>query len=552
MLFHVFMTLYALVRWNPSRWVQIGYALALVLQVSMIFYAATRGTTLGLLGGLLLAGLIFTLFNKKGESESKTLRRGGIALIVGILVIVGGFFAIKDTPLVQNSDVLSRFASINLEEGQTRFTIWNMALQGAMERPLFGWGQENFNYVFNKYYQASMYAQEPWFDRAHNQFLDWLIAGGIVGFVLYIALYAFALWYLWRGDTFDIKERAVLTGLLAAYAFHNLFVFDNLMSSVLFMGLLAYITVRHTSEKPEISLPAMPSATLSMVSGVVVVALIAVFYFANVPGMTRASTMVNALQPHTDGLQGNFDFFKEAVKGNQVGRQEAHEQLLQFATQIRRADLQALSTEELRNEVANFAYSAFAEEIARTPNDARVRMFYGSFLRQSGDLDGAQEHLTRALELSPEKQAIMFELGLVATMKNDGAEAVSWFQKAHELEPKYDQARMLYISILIRVGNQAAADVLLQERFETVTPPNEVLMQAYYDTSNFARAVLVAEARVAENPSDINRYAQLAGMYLGAGQRAAAIAALRTAIELDPGFKAQGEQFISQIQNGEI
>jgi len=552
MLFHVFMTLYALVKWKPTRWVQVGYALALVLQVLMIFYAATRGTTLGLLGGLFLSGLIFALFSKRGGAESKLLRRGGIALVAAVLILAGSFFAIKDTSFVQNNDVLTRFASINLQEGQTRFAVWNMALQGAKERPVFGWGQENFNYVFNKHYQASMYGQEPWFDRAHNQFLDWLIAGGSIAFLLYIAFYIIALWYLWRGTTFDIKERAIFTGLLAGYAFHSLFVFDNVMSSILFIGLLAYITVRHSEEKSEMALPALSSSTLSAVSGVVVVALLAVLYFANVPGMTRAATLVSAIQPHEAGLQENFDLFKKAIEHDGLGQQEAHEQLIQFATQIRRQDLASLSSEQLRNEVASFTREAFAKEVARHPGDARLRLFYGSFLRQIGDFAGAKKELGTALELSPQKQAIMFELGLIGINEGSAEDAVNWFQKAYELDTSYDRARMLFVSILLRVGNQTEAEQLLLDGFGTVTPPNDVLMQAYYDTRNFDRAAAVAEARLAELPSDINRYTQLAGVYLEMGRRQDAIQTLQSAIEAIPSFKTQGEQFIDQINSGQI
>lgn len=550
MLFHLFMTLYALVRWNPARWLQIGYAIAIVLQAAMIFYAATRGTTLGLLGGLLLAGLIFAFFSR-GENR-KLLRNAGIGLVVGILVLAGGFFTIKDTSFVQNNDVLTRFASINLEEGQTRFTVWNMALIGAQERPIFGWGQENFNYVFNENYKASMYAQEPWFDRAHNQFLDWLVAGGIVGFVLYLALYVITLWYLWRGDTFDVSERAIFTGLLAGYAFHSLFVFDNIISSILFLGILGYVAVRHTSNKQEINIPTLSGGSLSAAAGVVVVLLAVAFWTANVPGMARASGLINALSAQEAGISQNFESFKKVLEGGGIGRQEAYEQLVQFALQLRRPELESLTTPEIRNEIVVFTQNAFLEEIERNPEDARLRVFYGGFLRQIGDIAGAKVQLTKALELSPEKQTIMFELGLVATAENNAQEAVQWFQTAFELEPEFDRARILFASILIRVGGGELADQVLIERYGTVTPPDEVILQAYFDVGDFANAIAVAEERLNEAPTDINRFTQLAGVYLEAGERQKAIETLRAAIQFNPDFAVQGEQFISQIESGEI
>ncbi|MBX4210759.1 tetratricopeptide repeat protein, partial [Candidatus Parcubacteria bacterium] len=58
------------------------------------------------------------------------------------------------------------------------------------------------------------------------------------------------------------------------------------------------------------------------------------------------------------------------------------------------------------------------------------------------------------------------------------------------------------------------------------------------------------EARIAQNPNDYNSYPPLAGAYLQLGQPAKAIAALRKAIELNPQFKTEGEQYIKDIQAG--
>ena len=63
-----------------------------------------------------------------------------------------------------------------------------MAIKGFIEKPILGWGQEGFNFVFNKYYDPRMYTQEPWFDRAHNTYLDWLIVGGALGLLSYLAI----------------------------------------------------------------------------------------------------------------------------------------------------------------------------------------------------------------------------------------------------------------------------------------------------------------------------------------------------------------------------
>ena len=102
-----------------------------------------------------------------------------------------------------------------------------MAIKGFKERPILGWGQENFNIVFNKHYNPLM-DQEQWFDRTHNIILDWLIAAGILGALSYLSLFVAVLVLIWRRGTFTFVEKSILTGLFAAYFFHNMFVFDNL------------------------------------------------------------------------------------------------------------------------------------------------------------------------------------------------------------------------------------------------------------------------------------------------------------------------------------
>ena len=236
-----------------------------------------------------------------------------------------------------------------------------MAWQGFLERPVFGWGQDNFNYVFNKFYNAGLYGQEPWFDRAHNIFFDWLIAGGIFGFVLYALFYLVTLWYLWRGGSgFDLSERALFTGLLAGYAFHNLFVFDNLMSYVLFFAVLAYIHQRHTQDAKVIGgEKVLPQSYHSAAAGIAVVVLAVVFYVANVPGMVRASGLIDSIRPYPTGLDRNFAEFQEAVGDSGIGRQEVHEQLLQFALQVRDVSFANRVTDDFRAEVGQYAVDRF-------------------------------------------------------------------------------------------------------------------------------------------------------------------------------------------------
>lgn len=71
--------------------------------------------------------------------------------------------------------------------------VWEMSEKAIAERPVFGWGIDNFEKVFERYYDNRLlqekYGNEAWFDRAHNVFIDQTVDNGFVGSVLYILMY---------------------------------------------------------------------------------------------------------------------------------------------------------------------------------------------------------------------------------------------------------------------------------------------------------------------------------------------------------------------------
>src|SRR3989344_2954284 len=157
LLFHIFIAL-----WQVSGargWLRYGLYILMPLMAFVLFNTATRGAILGALLGVFVAALIALL--RGGQSY----RRAGITTLVAMLLIAGGFFAVKDSAWVRGNPILTRIASISVADGSTRFTIWSIAGKGFLERPILGWGQEGFNYVFNAHYDSSLYEQEQWFGR---------------------------------------------------------------------------------------------------------------------------------------------------------------------------------------------------------------------------------------------------------------------------------------------------------------------------------------------------------------------------------------------------
>lgn len=71
--------------------------------------------------------------------------------------------------------------------------VWSIAKESVRQRPIFGWGGDNFPEAFQKNFDIRLleeaYGNEPWFDRAHNVILDQAVDTGYVGILIYIVLF---------------------------------------------------------------------------------------------------------------------------------------------------------------------------------------------------------------------------------------------------------------------------------------------------------------------------------------------------------------------------
>lgn len=572
LLINFFLTLYMLARTGGSRnraTLQVLYGAALVLQTAGLLFTETRGAILGLVGGLIVSA-VYLLVAAQGK-EWKALRRTAVIAVIVFAVAGAGIFAARNTTVVKTTPVLHRLASISLTETTVTSRlnyIWPMALRGAMERPVTGWGQENFSFVFNKYYQPGMYNQEQWFDRAHNQFLDWLIAGGIPAFLLYIALYVLAALAVLRADALSHAERAAFLGLLAGYAFNNLFVFDNLISAVYFFTLLAYlhsISSRHTPSLA-FSKP-LGDHALAVAAPVLAMVVLLGGWSLNAPGLARASALVSAIQTQEAGRnpagvvvavskdpKKNLAEFKEALgdvawPGNPLGLQETTEQFLQYASGL--GGSSAIDP-QVKLDIFTSARGAIDSLLLSRPGDARLELFAATFLSQFGQTAPAIEHLQKALAYSPHKQQIQIQMGLTLIQAGNAQDGVKYLKDAYEAATGNESALTFYAAGLYYAGQAPAADALLMEHFGTTVVDDAQLMQAYTNLKLYDRLIAVWKMRVNQSPNDAQKHLGLASVYFAACRLPDVYTELAAIAKIQPAAAAEMQNLRKQIETGVI
>ncbi len=553
LLISFFVALFLVYKDKIRNW-RIFYIIALLLNLFVLYSTATRGAILGLFGGLCATGILILIFEKKD-----ILIRKISMIALGIVIVSGLFvFVAKDSDFVKQNPTLSRLSTISIKSGdaQARFMIWNMAFEGFKERPILGWGQEGFNFVFNKYFDPKMHNREQWFDRTHNIFFDWLISAGIFGLLSYLSLLVLIFVYIWKVKGlpeskfgFSISEKAILTGLVLAYAFHNIFVFDNIVSYLMFFSLLAFFHHDRSSEFKKIDYKNEVAVgdIKSFYGPIFLVLFLLTVYFVNGKAFMASGDLIKALKSQKEGVNKNLDILEKALSHNSFANQEIREQMYQMAVTINSPNINIDGA--IKSRSLALAEKELRKQVVETPTDARGYVFLGSLLSFVGNRTDAVNFMETALKLSPKKQVIKLALAENYLKLGDGEKSFTQAREAYELAPQFRDLATNFSIFAIYTGKLDEAKKVLIKEYGTEFPLEPRILKAYSDIGYRQKVLDAIRQNITKTPDNTELYILLAQIYLDGGMKQGAIDALRSGIKNVPSFKDQGEQYIKQISS---
>ncbi len=232
---------------------RIFYLFSFLLFLFVILLTQSRGTFLGL-----LIGFVYFIFAWPKSSFSAKWKKIIIALrilaVIIFLTIAGGVYYINTHPklpqVLENNNMAlgawSRF-SIKLALADPRFANWLISLEAIKEKPILGWGPENFSIAFDKHYDPSLpYIDKSWgswYDKAHNFLLDIGVTAGIPAVIIYISVLGALFYGLQKIKKKQPENYLFCHGMQAAflgYFVNNLFVFDSFSSYLILFLLIAF------------------------------------------------------------------------------------------------------------------------------------------------------------------------------------------------------------------------------------------------------------------------------------------------------------------------
>jgi O-antigen ligase/Flp pilus assembly protein TadD len=543
---------------------RIFYVVAMAIDLFILYETQTRGAMLALIFGLFILAIFFIFAPQRALAQMpfrrpETLKKYAIAAILLLFISAGLAVNFRGSSFIKSHPTISRLANISFQEttSRTRLLAWKMSLKGFKERPIFGWGMENYNVLFNKYYDPDLYPVESWFDRAHNAFLDVLVHTGLIGFTAYGLFFILAFWSLWRAwfkEKINYQTAVIFSVIIFSYAIQNFFVFDTQVTLLMIYSTLAFICfLAFSVEKEAVSIgqSISPNTFFGLIVFLIIFFLI---YFVNVkPGLAGSSGIKALYYLQENRTSEAAAQFKSSYEIGTFG-------LAEVAARAYDSTMQILNnskiTESNKKEMVNVASEGLKKSLELEPLNARYMMMLGNLYLAASYLDQlyleeADIFLSRAFELSQTRQELCFALGQLRIFQGRNEEGLALFKKAVDLNEKVGTSHWNYGLIAIIVGQKDLGEAEIKKAIELGHSYGKDdigrLISAYSRTNDWSEIIALYEQWIKKTPDDPAAYAGLAATYAQMGDKQKAKEYAQRAMEIDPSFKADGEQFIKSL-----
>lgn len=548
------------------RW-RVFFAFSATVSFLSILATQTRSALLGVVTGIFLL-LVTAAFSRKSSKATKKaaiifLAGGTILLALVIIQVVYEPIAIQNPLLARLTNAEQLLGGI-----QNRVISWRIAWRGFLDRPVTGWGLDNYTQAFDKHFDTALVRQrvsaEAWFDKTHNMFLEMAVTTGMLGFLAYIFLFVSSLYVVVRA--YRTEWRAIFFGaLFVAYAAHEFFLFEFVPTYAMLFAccmILSSFSARW-NVGPSWRLPRVTGTLLWVrigASGATAVIIFAAVAYNVIP--------LKGMAQHFWGWQSMNDFSALSREKYEKDFSLRHVYglydwqyigilLLKNEKHFRGSD------EAFFNTMARYTFEKFDAVRARYVLGARdyyMAARLGNFLSDVSENEKVKifEYLDRALYLSPDKPDIYYEIAQYYKNAGDYQKALAYLEMIRDKDPfvSFTHTNLGFAYVLNRDFNSAV------ESFERAIELNyddwkdsgmltQYLIQVYTheDVSKirYARLAEFYEARIGQGSKSVEDYVQLAAVYKELGEYEKAKIYARKAIEVDPRVQSAADAFIQSL-----
>lgn len=583
---NIFLILYFLIK--SSNWQKFfGWGFLFIFEIYILLGTLSRGPILAIVGGIILF-LILILFTKENSDilnekikiqpllstkNLKIISATALGLIFLSLILI---FSFKTSNFVQSNPYLYRLTNLSLKEETIahRLLLQSIAFSGIKEKPLFGWGPENFFYLYHKHFNPKMNISDVFFDRAHNMIVDVAIESGFIGISIYLLIFIFAVFLIFKLIKKQKEKSLFYCAILATlfgYFIQNLSVFDNLTSFILFLIILGYLEFNFKNlynqrlETSEIKLKKFdnkrtdPGAQIALLI-ILIIPAIYFISFLNIKPMIAAKSTISAYK--APSISQALNLFKKAVNLNTFGNSEIGIAAGDYYLRINQQKEAQNELVKIKNDFENFIINTLETNIKKNPQDFKNLLMLYKIHQFRSEYDKSLEILNKILTLNPKKQETYNQIAQIYVLKKDYKTAINLLKTAVDLLPSNRKVHFNLIMTYLMNGDLDKAkqqfkiiqDMIPQiaknekEKINLLTENLNQVAKIYnnYGYSNLAIENL--EELINLDPNNSDAYFNLAYLYKQTNQKQKALDILNALLKQDRSQKEKINQFIQQFQ----
>ena len=388
--------------------------------------------------GLLMGGFVVIIFMVFSKNIAPKIRWGFGGLLVALGLIITLLWNAKNTEFVENSVFLSRVVKVASSKttGVSRLNNWKIAYEGFKEKPILGWGQENYQYVFAKHFLPQMYDDAPWYDRSHNFLLDWLVSGGILGLMSFLFPFGLMLWFTVRSDKFSSIQKGLFVGFIVAYFTNNFFGFDSLMGTITVFMVLAYWQFETSSEAKYV----FPKLKLWIVLTCVLLSTIS-FYYGYLQPLRTSKQIVKIMQK--PDLQQTIQQIQSGyANATGTGTSDFAEQISFLSEKVGKS--------QIANEMKGGYYQVVTEmlnkEAEKHPSHPRLLSIKSSIEGDRGNFTEAIKGFEKVQTLAPNRHINLMQLAGAYTRNQQPEKALKLYDNIYKINQNSEA--LIYKSLI--------------------------------------------------------------------------------------------------------
>lgn len=390
----------------------------------VLFLAESRSAVLGLAAGLALWGIL-EFVGKKQAHPTWQLRK--IIIFVGVILLaLFIFFA--------TSIRAGRLGNLFDTTIGDRIQLWQIGWQAFQERPVTGWGFDQFSVPFSRLRNINTHPAltDYWDDRAHNIFIDTMVVSGIVGLLGYFLLWASVVFIL-------IKHRRTLPPSVVAFfaAFHanGFFQPEQLTSNIVLFFMLAWLarfTKADEAQDKGSYVLVSDSTPIAIIAPPIVIIFFLILFFGTLKPLATEMRFFQALRTvKTDITEGHERF--EALFSAEYPYQ--FDMLRNMAGVI--IGLPPAQSDRQKSEIHKlllFTQDHLDISLERNPDDLKTVMAAAFIQRSLVQYDPEaitrlEEYANRVKTLAPYLPESYELLGFYAVFRKDYDTAIDWYEQ---------------------------------------------------------------------------------------------------------------------------